>query len=220
MNMKIIKADPNSNHFQQVAHLHSDGITEGFLSTLGISFLTVLYSGISQAQNSGVFIAVEVEGEVDGDLVSPLKVLGFIAYSQDVKTCYKQVLLSKIFPLSIAMIVNIFKLTIYKKVFETLLYPFQHKNNNGKAQEVKKIDKLHPELLSMAVNKDARGKGVGKLLVDAVDLAMKEMNIEGYYVVTHGIDERSNGFYQKCGFTKIREFENHEKPMNEYYKKF
>ena len=99
------------------------------------------------------------------------------------------------------------------------MYPFKKKVSKVESDEVNNGCDLRPELLSMAVSEEARGQGIGKMLVKAVDDKMGEMGVEGYYVVTHGVDERSNGFYQKCGFEKVREFENHGKPMNEYYKK-
>ena len=220
MNIKIIESN-SKDHFREIARLHSDGITEGFLSTLGIPFLTRLYMGISKEKNSGVLVAVEEGGE-DGGSVSQLdsakeNILGFISYSKDVKSCYKHVMFSNCFSLGVAMIPNIFKPTIYKKIFETLIYPFAHKDIPEEIVE-DKANPLRSELLSMAVSENARGKGIGKLLVKAVDEAMLRMDVNGYYVVTHGIDERSNGFYQRCGFEKVREFENHGKPMNEYFK--
>lgn len=203
--MRISIPDRHST-FQYLAKLHRDSITEGFLSTLGLPFLSTLYKGIAKEQNSGILVAIENE-----------KVLGFISYSKDVKTCYKRVLFLNFLQLCFAMIPNAFKLSIYKKVFETLMYPFHKKEKAGKKNELS--GSYRPELLSMAVSEDARGKGIGKMLVKAVDSKMKEMGVEGYYVVTHGVDDRSNVFYQRCGFEKVREFVNHGKPMNEYYKK-
>lgn len=201
----VVKAE-SAAHFHAAALLHRDGIAEGFLSTLGAPFLTALYRGIARTEGGGVLVAVE--GSV---------VLGFISYARDVKACYKRVLKANCFPLALAMAPNAFKPAIYKKVVETLLYPFLHRDVPESAGAVRGGG-LRPELLSMAVAVAARGKGVGKLLVKALDEEMFRMAIEGYYVVTHGVDERSNGFYQSCGFAKIHEFKNHGKPMNEYHK--
>jgi ribosomal protein S18 acetylase RimI-like enzyme len=202
-NIKDIQIVPaRSEHFKVVARLHASSITEGFLSTLGTRFLTVLYSGIAQADGSGVLVAVEQD-----------KVLGYISYTRDIKTCYRQVLMSEWPALTLTMVPNAFNLSIYKKAIETLLYPFKHHDNSsGSAVS-------GAELLSMAVNENARGKGIGKLLVSALDKEMSRMNIDGYHVVTHGIDERSNAFYMACGFTKVSEFLNHGKPMRKWERK-
>lgn len=198
--IQIVKA--KSEHFPDVAKLHASGIAEGFLSTLGTRFLSVLYRGIARADGSGVLVAVE-NGQV----------LGFISYTRDVKICYNQVLKTQWFNLTLAMLPNAFNPTIYKKVYETLLYPLQRHENSPESVV------SGAELLSMSVDENTRGKGIGKLLVAAVDEEMSRMNADGYYVVTHSIDQRSNGFYANCGFVKVSEFMNHGKPMKKYWKK-
>ena len=206
MSVEIIRAESTA-HFRSAADLHVRGITEGFLSTLGTPFLAALYGGIATADESGVFVAEE-NGEV----------LGFISCARDVKTCYKRVLKSNWPSLAMTMIPNAFKPAIYKKIIETLSYPLLHRDVALEAPAAETAG-LRPELLSMAVSELARGRGVGKMLVKAVDEDMSSMRLPGYYVVTHGSDERSNGFYLGRGFVKIRAYQSHGKPMNEYLKK-
>ena len=194
---KIIIIDSGKKYFDKIANLHINGISEGFLSTLGNNFLAKLYEGIKKAPGSGVYIAV-----------SDNEVLGFIAYTKDIKACYKNVLKSKWFSLSWALLPNFFRLSIYIKMFETLSYP-----NNNKAK-----DNIHPELLSIAVSDKCRGKGVGKLLVKRLEEEFLKMDINKYYVVTLAVDKLSNAFYTSCGFVLCKEFVNHAKPMNEYIK--
>ncbi|MCX6227050.1 MAG: GNAT family N-acetyltransferase [Bacteroidia bacterium] len=198
--INIIKAA--SEHFSDVAKMHACGITEGFLTTLGTRFLAVLYRGISKANDSGVLVAIEQK-----------KVLGFISYAMDIKTCYRQVLIAEWPAMAKALVGNAFNPSVYRKVIETLMYPFKRRESSS--------DSLASgaELLSMAVDQNARGKGIGKLLVAALDEEMSLMNIDGYQVVTHAVDERSNAFYLACGFTRITEFLNHGKPMRKYYKR-
>lgn len=212
MGIKIINPE-SSVQFKRVAELHRDGITEGFLSTLGIPFLTVLYRGIAHAESSGISVALDEHGNV----------LGFVSYALDVKNCYKKVIRENFISLSFAMLPNVFNISIYRKIIETLAYPFM-KKETGKS-EVERASALaedtveiRPELLSMAVDANTRGGGIGKLLVETADDWMRKAGVTGYYVVTYGLDERSNGFYQRCGFEKIHSFLNHGKPMNEYYK--
>jgi len=205
MNIKITKAKSRKD-FQTVAELHALGITEGFLSSLGTSFLTSLYQGIAKAEGSGVLIAHK-DGEV----------LGFAAFTKDVKNCYRQVLKKNWPSLFLGLLPSIFKLTIYKKIVETMLYPFQHRNRSEDCSQQSE-NTFRPELLSIAVASNTRGMGIGKLLVNALEKEMIQMDLAGYFVVTHGTDERSNKFYQDRGFNLVREFISHGKPMNEYFK--
>ena len=203
--LEIIITKPRDRDFAAIAKLHQDSIEEGFLSTLGVSFLSVLYKGISEAPQSGVIVAIE------GGCV-----LGFISYTSDISKCYRWVISHRFLSLTLRLVPNIFNLAVYKKCFETLLYPFKHKaesSNDGKAQ------KARAELLSVAVSDLARGKGIGKMLVTAIDEKFRELGVSEYSVVTHGIDERSNQFYVKCGFQLVRSFQNHGKPMNEYWRR-
>ncbi|WP_069473692.1 GNAT family N-acetyltransferase [Candidatus Marithrix sp. Canyon 246] len=201
---KIVRA--NEKHFQSIARLHIQRITEGFLSSLGIKFLTILYKGISNAQNSGIFVAVSEENNS--------LVLGFISYTNNVKKCYINVIKRHFVSLSLTIFPNIVNIKILKKILETLFYPFFHK-----PQKIEKHNNaIRAELLSMVIDNAYQGMGIGKSLVKKLDDTMKQMEIDKYYVVTYQVDVRSNSFYKSCGFVLKQEFTNHNKPMNEYVK--
>ena len=204
MSLEIVRAQ-EAQHYREAALLHSEGITEGFLSSLGAPFLSILYAGINQAPDSGVFLAIEQK-----------EILGFISCAKDVKTCYKDVLKKKWTSLSFAMVPNLLNLQVYKKITETLLYPVKHGGEGETSPDQKGARR--PELLSMAVSSAARGKGVGKALVSRLDEEMTRFKVPGYFVVTYAKDQRSNSFYQSCGFNLMRDFRSHGKPMKEYFK--
>ncbi|HPF69250.1 MAG TPA: GNAT family N-acetyltransferase [Candidatus Krumholzibacteria bacterium] len=196
---------PRRDEYRTIAGLHAAGITEGFLSTLGEPFLAALYRGIAGGRDSGVIVARE-----NG------RVLGFISWARDVKGCYRSVLLRRGLALAWALLPNALRPAFYRKVFQTLRYPADHGGlaDGGAAA----APAIRPELLSMAVSSEARGKGVGKFLVAAVDDAMRGLGLPGYYVVTHAVDPRSTGFYAACGFAPTRTFTSHGKPMQEFFK--
>lgn len=195
-----------SAHYRAVARLHARGITEGFLSTLGLEFLSRLYAGIDHAPDCGVILAAR-----DGDI------LGFVSYSKDTRECYRCVIRANWPRLVWALIPRLFRLSIYRKLGETLSYP-RRKRHPLTEDDTDRCAGIRPELLSMAVDESTRGTGVGKALVLQLDDVMSGFGVPGYYVVTHGSDTRSNGFYQSCGFMRTREFFSHGKPMVEYYK--
>ena len=65
-------------------HFYIEGVSIGFISFLGIIFVTVLYEAIAEDENSFGFVALE-NGEV----------LGFIAFSVNLGKLYKYVALKK-----------------------------------------------------------------------------------------------------------------------------
>ena len=187
--------------FQSIAQLHSESITEGFLPTLGLPFLANVYRGISAAPRSGVLVARDTNA-----------VLGFAAYTADLSACYRWVLTRRFFLLALSSLPNVLNLRIYKRMVETLLYPLRAGN-----VALKNASRPYrAELLAIAVSDHARGRGLGKKLLHAVEDHFQALNIAGYCVVTHAIDDRSNKFYSGCGLRLQRAFFNHGKPMNEY----
>ena len=67
-NVNIVKV--SSKHAPHVAELHISGISTGFISSLGIDFITALYEAIAGTKSSFGFVAEEDE-----------KVLGFVAFT-------------------------------------------------------------------------------------------------------------------------------------------
>tara|TARA_B100000963_G_C22535218_1_gene629450 strand:+ start:225 stop:389 length:165 start_codon:yes stop_codon:yes gene_type:complete len=50
MDLKLHK--PNSNDYKVITKLHVDHINQGFLATLGVPFLTLLYEAIDKDSES------------------------------------------------------------------------------------------------------------------------------------------------------------------------
>lgn len=200
----VVLDNPGTLDFQQIAVLHVAGITEGFLSTLGIQFLSALYRGIQSAPNSGVIVARE-----------GATVLGFVAYTRDTGAMYRWILTHRSVPLLWALLPSLLRFSIYHRCAETLLYPFRRRSNEASGEPCSGPE---PELLSIAVSERARGRGVGRLLVFALEEQFRSMGIKSYQVVTSAEDPRSNAFYRACGFSESRRFFNHGKLMQEYHR--
>jgi len=196
---------PAGEDFRCIARLHSESITEGFLSTLGLPFLANLYRGISAAPQSGVIVARNPDG-----------VMGFAAFTADLAACYRWVLTRRFVPLGISLLPNLLNLSVYRKIIQTLAYPLRASREASEARSARP----RAELLAVSVSDQARGRGIGKILLRAVDERFAQLRVTQYYVVTHGIDERSNNFYKACGFQWVRSFTNHGKSMNVYVRIF
>lgn len=186
----------------QVAHLHKEAIPLGFLSSLGMPFLGELYSAIALAPNSGVWVARSISGE---------DVLGFIAGTANLRNCYQFVLKHRAVRLLIAALTHLWSPVVIRRAVETLIYP------NKIAQE--SVHRSSAELLAIAVDKNERGKGIGKALIATLESAFQTWDLyEKYAVITYAGDPKANEFYQRVGFTLIREFRHHQHQMCEYQK--
>ena len=194
-----------------VAELHRLAIPRGFLSELGDSFLGRLYTQIARARGSCVLVAADEE---DGCVV------GFVSGSVDIKACYRHVLLKGSVALIRGLLPNLFRATVIKRILQTLLYPVHNGKGDSESERVDEGKCRAAELLSIAVADEARGKGVGRLLVDALeDFFRRHGHPMQYKVVTDAEDHRSNAFYQARGFTFQGAFQHHEHRMHRYVKK-
>jgi len=187
-----------------VAYLHREGIPQGFLSSLGEGFRSVMYEGIATATDSGVWVAVNDSGEV----------LGFISGTLHVGSCYKSVLSRRWFTMGLRVLPALVSPAAWRHVYETLTYP------NKKSEQADSRDpEPTAELLSLAVTPRARGTGAAIRLCNALEDGMKEWGLcTPYRVVTMAADPRSNAFYRKVGFRFIQEFLHHGIAMSLYHK--
>ena len=167
-----------------IAFLHKEGIPTGFLSKQSSSFLEELYRYL---------IAHEIVYVVK----DRKKVIGFIAVSNNTSGLYKRFLKSNVFLLVKFALQNLFSVEFIKKSYETLSAP--------KKTHIKEIQKELPELLSIVVNSDYKGKGIGKVL-----LTYAEKELKDKYKVLVGADLEANQFYVKNGFVLVKELELHE----------
>lgn len=178
-----------------VARLHAESITEGFLSRLGPRFLRQLYIGVNQAEGSCVFVA-----EHGG------RVLGFCAYARNVSAMYKRVLRQRFFRLGLASLPYSLHPRLFIEAFDTLRYPSK--------QAVGDLPKA--EILSISVDAAARGTGTGRALLDAVLARAREDGEPRIKVLAGAALEGANRFYLACGFTKVAELIQHGEPLNVY----
>jgi ribosomal protein S18 acetylase RimI-like enzyme len=190
----------SKDDFYTLAVLHKKGIAKGFLSSLGERFLAILYRGISRHPGSCVLVERDESGEV----------IGFISGTLSISDCYKHVIMHNFLSLGVPIMLKMASIKRIKNLFETLMYPTRKDKQKGKVEA---------ELLSMAVSDKARGKGIGKKLVNRLEGFLKVNGFSSTYkVVTSADDERSNGFYKSVGFVFNREFRHHGNLLNEFFK--
>ncbi len=194
--------------YRRVAELHIEGIPEGFLSSLGVGFLSKLYESVDSHKDSVLFLERDAGSSV----------VAFLAGTLSLPRFYRYALRRYGFSFIIAISSKLFSIVTLKKIIETVAYPFVSHSPKPSTNtfQCKGID---AELLSVAVTPEMHGRGLGKKLVGRLDSFFKEKGgIKEYKVVTSALDNKSNAFYRSAGFVLLREFIHHGKRMNEYRK--
>jgi len=180
---------------RQAAELHIKNIPTGFISSLGINFVTALYGCIAEDNNSFSFVAVD-----DG------KVIGFVAFSTNLSKLYKYVGLKRGFKFGFILARKMVSFRVIKKVFDNIFYP----------SKMAKMNLPDAELLSIVVASQGRGKGVANQLVDAGFAECRKRSIERVKVLVAAGNEPANKLYQKCGFELATQIESHGVKSNIY----
>ena len=191
--MAVVKI--NKTHAEQVARLHLQGIKAGFISSLGLEFLTELYEGIVASTYAFGFV-VEQNAEV----------LGFAVFATNVKNLYNSVLLRKGLRLAFILLRRMFCFSRIKRAFETLLYP----------NRMQKMSLPRAELLAVAVAAEAQGRNLGTNLVQKGLAECRRRGIKKVKVMVGAENKPANKLYVKCGFKLLRQITNHGRISNIY----
>lgn len=167
------------NDALQIAKIHQQEIDQGFLSQLGIKFLSKLYKVMVISPNSFVVVAKEND-----------RIVGFISGCTNVNKFYRDFLKKYFFHAFFILLPKIFKLSILKKILETLKYLRQ--------KEEKKLPET--ELLTIAILKKFQGQDIIQKIFEKFISELKKRKIKQFKVVVGENLSRAIGFYEKMGF--------------------
>lgn len=185
--LAVMPSDAEST-YRQVAALHAENIDQGFLATLGVPFLALMYRAIDEAADS--FLLVE---ERDG------RVIGFISGGMGMWPIYRR-MLRKPVALGLTLLPSIVKPARIKRILDILRY--------GRNESTAQLPRA--ELLSLAVALDARGSGVAERLYHRLAMYFEEAG-EGAFKITVGDAlARAHRFYIRMGAVPAGRVEVHE----------
>ena len=200
-NSKVEFKDLQPAHAQQIAELHIESISTGFISSLGIDFVASLYEAIARSKSSFGFVA-----EKDG------KVLGFVAFTTNLNKLYKSVILKKGLLFALLLAGRMVSFERVKRVLETLFYPGRIK----KLIRLRRMNLPAAELLSIAVPQGERRKGLaGQLIKKGFQHCQKE-GIDKVKVLIGADNKPGNKLYLKFGFELVGQIINHGVLSNIY----
>lgn len=169
----------NKSEYLQVARLHSSEISGGFLSTLGVRFLALLYEGIDQSDGCVLLVARE-----NG------RIVGFVAGANGLGPVYRKMLKAwwrLIFALTPACLSP---RKIYR-ICETVFFSAPASQSG--------IELPRSELLSIAVHKDFRGRGVADMLFKNLVAHFREKNVGRFKIIVGDGLAPAHKFYVKSG---------------------
>jgi glycosyltransferase involved in cell wall biosynthesis/ribosomal protein S18 acetylase RimI-like enzyme len=161
-----------------LARLHRE-IPYAFLYNLGDGFLRELYRGLVADREAVVLVA---EGNAGG-------LEGFVAGAPSVSAFYRRFLLKRGLWAGLAALPTVAaRPTMLAKMVQSARYPSWARD-------------LPPaELLSIATAPAARGRGLGRLLVDAQAAALAKRGVDRMKVLVREENEGANRFYESLGF--------------------
>jgi ribosomal protein S18 acetylase RimI-like enzyme len=166
------------------AALHASEIADGFLTFLGPSFLRRLYRRVVRVPGSFLLVA-EHAG----------KTVGFLAGSTDVRGLYRAFLWHDGPAVALSSVGRL--LRSWNRVLETL--------RHGTAATADGA-----ELLAIAVHPEARGRGVGRLLVEAFLAEVGRRGQPSAHVVVAADNDTAVALYQRAGFREVQRFQLHQ----------
>ncbi len=174
------------NIINDIVSVHLSTFQGFFLTFMGRGFLNLMYRSYTEYNNSGILAAF------DGK-----ELVGFLAYSGDFSGLYKYMIKKRLLPFAWYSLGAFFrKPSVFMRLVKAFLKP-------GEAKREEK----YVELASIGVSPDAKSKGVGSKLIDALK---SKVNFNEYAYITLETDavdnEAANRFYQKNGFVLEREF--------------
>ncbi|MBN1806893.1 MAG: GNAT family N-acetyltransferase [Sedimentisphaerales bacterium] len=180
--------DLRIEHAEQVAALHIQCISTGFISSLGLDFVTSLYKAIAQSKSSFGVVAVRND-----------KVLGFAAFTMNINELYKSIIRKKGLKFALLLAGRMSSIKRVKMIFETLFYPGRIKN----------MSLPSAELLSIAVTGEEQRKGLAGQLIEKGFQYYKKTGIDKVKVLIGADNNAGNKLYLKCGFEPAGQINNH-----------
>lgn len=161
-----------------IAQIHQKYLNDGLLANLGYDFLREFYKSLLMEKSSFTFVATEKS-----------KIAGFVTAASDFNRIKKSALRNLWHLVLMQVLKNPILIT---KVLGLPFYP-----------GFKKDSKI-PEILSLAVTPENRGKGIGKALLTSCKQEFKKRGFASFLLSVRSSMKEANAFYQKIGLVKVK----------------
>jgi ribosomal protein S18 acetylase RimI-like enzyme len=182
-------------HAPDVARLHSDGIHTGFISSLGLPFLTTLYRALAESPASFGYVCA-----LNSQLV------GFISFAADLSSLYRTVVPRHCLAFLWTIGRHLCSARTARHIADTLLYP----------RKLTHLELPRAELLSISVDPLVRGRGVGAMLMRHGLQQCSARGLTAVKVLVAASNAPANALYLSSGFRLAARIDRHGVPSNIY----
>lgn len=174
----IMKDSCDEYLLSKISSIHQETLQGGFLSSLGSSFLKKIYRELANDPNSHLICAMHNE-----------VIVGFICGTTNTSSFYKRFLQRNLVSGIIFLLPKLSSARVLKKLVETLVIP----------SRTKKIALPSAQLLNFCISNQYQGKGLGKLLFNALMSWFQSNDINEVTIITGQEQKAAQHFYHKQG---------------------
>ena len=184
----------------RVAQLHAANIDQGFLSTLGPRFLSLIYQAIDECPEACLLLARE------GD-----QVVGFVAGTLNMGPVYRQ-LRRHWLALGLSLAPSLLIPRRLWRILEILRY------SRGGGGEVTAVPTLPAaELLGIAVDPACRGRGIAEDLYAGLKLFFATRGLGEFKIIVGAPLAPAHRLYRRMGAVPVAEIEVHRGAASTVY---
>ena len=196
LEVRRLRPVEDSRLFRQLAEIHQEEITAGFLSTLGPDFLERLYRFIAASRHAFIFAATG-QGQARG----------FICGSLNTNRLYRDLLLRHGWELAPRLLPRIFSVARLRRLKETLFYP--------QKRECRELPVS--EILNFCVRRRYQRQGIARLLFKYLVAEFKSFQIEKIKIVTGEQQTSAQAFYQAMHARQISDLIIHDGTLSHVF---
>lgn len=180
---------PGNGLYERVARLHAEGIGRGFLSTLGIRFLALLYQAVDESEGGALLVARE------GD-----RIVGFAAGTLGTGQVYRAMLRHRL-RLAAALLPALLSPRKVARILETVRYGRKGPESGDPPPSA--------ELLSISVDPEFRGRGHAEALYRDLTGFFRSQRAARFKIIAGESLAPAHRFYRKMGARAVRTIEVH-----------
>jgi len=175
--------------YEEVAKLHASGIDQGFLPSLGVSFLALLYEAIDSSDDA-ILLVEYGHGSV----------VGFVSGAPSLRPIYKALLRRPIRLISTLWPVLLSPVKLWR-ILELMVYAFWSFDEKTESASPALPDF---ELISISVSLDERRSGVALRLYEGLKKAAAEKGFDAFKIIVGDELDGAHKFYTRMGAVPIR----------------